>query len=69
MYYFDIVVIVGYYKEWGIWGEGLGNFFIYGDLFMILMDDFDFFLFLWGVIFGWDLSKVYDFDLDDFFEI
>lgn len=69
MYYLDILVIVGYYKEWGIWGEGLGNFLIYGDLLMILMDDFVLFLFFRGVILGCDLSKVYEVDLDDLFEI
>ena len=61
----DTLAIAGFYKEWGLQGEGLGNFLCYGDLPARGMNHPEEFLFPRGAILGRDLSHVEDVDLED----
>ncbi|WP_333972221.1 nickel-dependent hydrogenase large subunit [Alteromonas mediterranea] len=69
VYFPDILAIGGYYKDWSLRGEGLGNFLTYGDLPMTSMDEPGSFLFPRGAILGRDLKTIYDVDLDEPSEI
>ena len=54
----DLLAVAGFYKEWAGYGEGLGNFLVYGDF----PDAAGEFLFPTGVILNRDLSTVHPFD-------
>ena len=61
----DTLAIASFYKEWGLQGEGLGNFMCYGDLPARGMNHPEEFLFPRGAILGRDLSHVEEVDLED----
>ena len=65
----DTLAIASFYKDWGMRGEGLGNFLCYGDLPTGSMNDTDSFFFPQGVILDRDLSTVHPLDLDNTEEI
>ena len=65
----DTLAIASFYKDWGLRGEGLGNFLCYGDLPTTSMNDPDSFFFPQGVILDRDLSTVHPLDLDNTEEI
>jgi hydrogenase large subunit len=56
----DIFAVAGIYKDWFNYGEGLGNFMVYGD-YGVNKDPASF-LFPRGMILNRDLSKVYPVD-------
>ncbi len=59
----DTLAIAGFYKDWAVRGEGLGNFLVYGDFPERGMDDTDSLLFKPGVILNRDLSTIHDVDM------
>jgi len=61
----DTLAIAGFYKDWGMRGEGVGNFLTYGDFPEKGMDDPSSYLIPPGVILDRDLSTVHDVDLND----
>jgi hydrogenase large subunit len=65
----DTLAIASFYKDWGMRGEGLGNFLCYGDLPTTSMNEPDSFFFPQGVILDRDLSTVHPLDLDNTEEI
>ena len=65
----DTLAVASFYKDWGLRGEGLGNFLCYGDLPSKGMDDPSSFLFPSGVILGRDLSTVHPIDMHNPSEI
>jgi len=65
----DTLAVASFYKDWGLRGEGLGNFLCYGDLPSKGMDDPSSFLFPSGVILGRDLSTVHPVDMHNPSEI
>ncbi|MGC8837027.1 MAG: nickel-dependent hydrogenase large subunit [Anaerolineae bacterium] len=54
----DLLAVAGFYKDWAGYGEGLGNFLVYGDF----PDAAGEFLFPAGVILNRDLSVVHPFE-------
>ncbi len=61
----DTLAIASFYKDWGLRGEGLGNFLCYGDLPATSMNDPDSYFFPPGVILDRDLSTVHPLDLNN----
>ena len=61
----DTLAIAGFYKDWGMRGEGVGNFLTYGDFPEKGMDDPSTYLIPPGVILDRDLSTVHDVDMND----
>jgi hydrogenase large subunit len=61
----DTLAIAGFYKDWGMRGEGVGNFLTYGDFPEKGMDDPSSYLIPPGVILDRDLSTVHDVDMND----
>jgi len=61
----DTLAIAGFYKDWGMRGEGIGNFMTYGDFPEKGMDDPSSYLIPAGVILDRDLSTVHDVDMND----
>jgi hydrogenase large subunit len=61
----DTLAIAGFYKDWGMRGEGTGNFMTYGDFPETGMDDPSSYLIPPGVILDRDLSTVHEVDLHD----
>mgnify|MGYP001812604410 FL=1 len=61
----DTLAIAGFYKDWGMRGEGVGNFMTYGDFPEKGMDDPSSYLIPPGVILDRDLSTVHDVDMND----
>jgi hydrogenase large subunit len=60
----DTLAIAGFYKDWALQGEGIGNFMTYGDFPDKDMADIDSFLVPRGVILDRDLSRVHEMDLN-----
>ena len=60
----DLLAIAGFYKDWGLRGEGLGNFLTYGDFPEKGMDDPASFLIPSGAILNRDLTTVHDVDMN-----
>ena len=60
----DTLAIAGFYKDWALQGEGIGNFMTYGDFPDKDMNDIGSFLVPRGVILDRDLSRVHEMDLD-----
>ena len=60
----DLLAIAGFYKDWGMRGEGLGNFLTYGDFPETGMDDPASFLIPSGAILNRDLSTIHDVDMN-----
>jgi hydrogenase large subunit len=60
----DTLAIASFYKDWGLQGEGTGNFLACGDLPATTLDDPSSFLFKRGAILDRDLSVLHDVDLD-----
>jgi len=61
----DTLAIAGFYKDWGMRGEGVGNFMTYGDFPEKGMDDPSSYLIPPGVILDRDLSTVHEVDMND----
>ena len=61
----DTLAIAGFYKDWGMRGEGVGNFLTYGDFPEKGMDDPSSYLIPPGVILNRDLSTVHEVDMHD----
>ena len=61
----DTLAIAGFYKDWGMRGEGAGNFLTYGDFPEKGMDDPSSYLIPPGVILDRDLSTVHEVDMND----
>ncbi len=61
----DTLAIAGFYKDWGMRGEGVGNFLTYGDFPEKGMDDPSSYLIPPGVILDRDLTTVHDVDMND----
>ena len=61
----DTLAIAGFYKDWGMRGEGVGNFMTYGDFPEKGMDDPSSYLIPPGVILDRDLTTVHDVDMND----
>jgi hydrogenase large subunit len=61
----DTLAIAGFYKDWGLRGEGLGNFLCYGDLPATDIDDSSSYLFPPGVILDRDISTVHPIDMNN----
>jgi len=59
----DTLAIAGFYKDWGMRGEGTGNFLTYGDFPEKGMDDPASYLIPPGVILDRDLSTVHEVDM------
>jgi hydrogenase large subunit len=59
----DTLAIAGFYKDWGMRGEGIGNFMTYGDFPEKGMDDPASYLIPPGVILDRDLSTIHEVDL------
>ena len=60
----DTLAIAGFYKDWGMQGEGVGNFMTYGDFPGQGTNDVNNFLVPRGVILNRDLSKIHEVDLN-----
>jgi hydrogenase large subunit len=60
----DTLAIAGFYKDWALQGEGIGNFMTYGDFPDKDMADIGSFLVPRGVILDRDLSRVHEMDLN-----
>ncbi len=60
----DTLAIAGFYKDWGLRGEGTGNFMTYGDFPEKGMDDPASYLIPPGVILDRDLSTVHEVDMN-----
>jgi len=60
----DTLAIAGFYKDWGMRGEGVGNFLTYGDFPEKGMDDPSSYLIPSGVILDRDLSTVHEVDMN-----
>jgi hydrogenase large subunit len=60
----DTLAIASFYKEWGMRGEGIGNFLTYGDFPEKGMDDPSSYLIPAGVILNRDLSTVHEVDMN-----
>jgi len=58
----DVLAVAGFYADWFGRGEGLGNFFSYGDYPQAGVKDSSRFFLPRGAIFNRDLSKVYPVD-------
>ncbi len=66
----DLLAIASFYKEWGQWGEGVGNFMTYGDFpGRGGMADLNGLMIPRGVILNRDLSRVHPVDLHEDSEI
>ena len=65
----DTLAIAGFYKDWGMRGEGVGNFLTYGDFPEKGMDDPTSYLIPPGVILDRDLSTVHEVDMHDAHQI
>jgi hydrogenase large subunit len=61
----DTLAIAGFYKDWGMRGEGVGNFLTYGDFPEKGMDDPSSYLIPPGAILDRDLSTVHEVDMND----
>jgi len=61
----DTLAIAGFYKDWGMRGEGVGNFLTYGDFPEKGMDDPSSYLIPPGVILDRDLTTVHEVDMHD----
>ncbi len=61
----DTLAIASFYKDWGLRGEGLGNFLCYGDLPAADMDDPSGYFFPSGVILDRDISTVHPIDINN----
>jgi hydrogenase large subunit len=61
----DTLAIAGFYRDWGMRGEGLGNFLTFGDLPEKGMDDPSSYLIPPGAILDRDLSTVHEVDMND----
>jgi hydrogenase large subunit len=59
----DTLAIAGFYKDWGMRGEGTGNFMTYGDFPEKGMDDPASYLIPPGVILDRDLSTIHEVDM------
>jgi hydrogenase large subunit len=59
----DTLAIAGFYKDWGMRGEGTGNFLTYGDFPEKGMDDPASYLIPGGVILDRDLSTLHEVDM------
>ena len=59
----DTLAIAGFYKDWGMRGEGTGNFLTYGDFPEKGMDDPASYLIPPGVILDRDLSTIHEVDV------
>ena len=60
----DTLAIASFYKDWGLRGEGTGNFLTYGDFPEKGMDDPSSYLIPAGVILNRDLSTVHEVDMN-----
>ncbi len=60
----DTLAIAGFYKDWGMRGEGTGNFMTYGDFPEKGMDDPASYLIPPGVILDRDLSTIHEVDMN-----
>lgn len=60
----DTIAIAGFYKDWGMKGEGIGNFMTYGDFPENGMDDPSTYLVPSGVILDRNLSEIHEIDLN-----
>lgn len=60
----DTLAIAGFYKDWGMRGEGVGNFMTYGDFPATGMDDPSTYLVPAGVILDRNLSEIHEIDLN-----
>jgi Ni,Fe-hydrogenase I large subunit len=58
----DVLAIAGFYREWFNYGEGLGNFLVYGDYPSGSINDSAGFVLPRGIILNRDLSKVHPLD-------
>jgi hydrogenase large subunit len=61
----DTLAIASFYKDWGGQGEGLGNFFTYGDFPAKSMADISSYLIPPGAILNRDLSTLHEVDVHD----
>lgn len=61
----DTLAIAGFYKDWGMRGEEVGNFLTYGDFPEKGMDEPSSYLIPPGVILDRDLSPVHEVDMND----
>ncbi len=61
----DTLAIAGFYKDWGMRGEGVGNFLSYGDFPEKGMDDPSSYLIPAGAILDRDLGTVHEVDMND----
>lgn len=61
----DTLAIAGYYKDWTLIGEGVGNFLTYGDFPTGDTNDASSFLIPRGVILDRDISTIHEVDLDE----
>ena len=60
----DTLAIASFYKDWGLRGEGVGNFLTYGDFPEKGMDDPSSYLIPSGVILDRDLSVIHEVDMN-----
>ena len=60
----DLLAIASFYKDWGLRGEGLGNFLTYGDFPEKGMDDPASYMIPPGAILNRDLTTVHDVDMN-----
>ena len=59
----DVLAIAGFYKEWFQYGQGIGNYMVYGDHTLGSVKDPSGFLIPRGIIRGRDLSMVHPVDV------
>jgi hydrogenase large subunit len=60
----DTLAIASFYKDWGMRGEGVGNFLTYGDFPEKGMDDPSSYLIPTGVILDRDITQVHEIDMN-----
>jgi hydrogenase large subunit len=60
----DTLAIASFYKDWGLRGEGVGNFLTYGDFPEKGMDDPSSYLIPSGVILDRDISTIHEVDMN-----
>jgi Ni,Fe-hydrogenase I large subunit len=58
----DVLAVAGYYRDWFHYGEGLGNYMVYGDYPSVSAKDGGGFIFPRGIIMNRDLSTVHSLD-------
>ncbi len=61
----DLLAIASFYKDWAKYGDGGGNFLVYGEFPEGQLYDLDRLFFPRGAILNHDLSKVYEVDTKD----